>query len=65
MRKWRIDIVEPSLDDLLGDEIMVPIMRSAGVSPEDLRRQIKTAACRFARRRGGEGSDHGCRMGSA
>ncbi|HVM80617.1 MAG TPA: hypothetical protein VMU06_16470 [Stellaceae bacterium] len=54
MRKWKITVVEPSLDDLLADEMMEPVMRSAGVSAADLRAELRRAACRLARVRGGE-----------
>jgi hypothetical protein len=40
--------VEPSLDDLLDDEIMVPVMRSAGLSTEQLRAELRRTASRFA-----------------
>jgi hypothetical protein len=38
---------EPSLEDLLRDDIMAPVLRSAHVTPDDLRRQL-TAAVRGA-----------------
>lgn len=31
---------EPDLEDLLRDDIMVPVLRSAHVTPDDLRRQL-------------------------
>ena len=34
---------EPDLEDLLRDEIMVPVLRSAHVTPDDLRRQLAAA----------------------
>ena len=49
MRKWKITVVEPSLEDLLADEMMGPVMRSAGVSADDLRAELRRAACRLAR----------------
>ena len=48
MRRWKIDVVEPSLDDLLDDAIMIPVMRSAGTSAETLRAELREAARRFA-----------------
>ena len=50
MRRWKIDVVEPSLDDLLEDEIMTPVMRSAGTSAESLRAALNEAARRLAGR---------------
>ena len=62
MQKWKIDVVEPTIDDLLGDEMMIPVMRSAGLSADELRRQIRRVACGLAyRQQGGEGSDACCR----
>ena len=49
MRRWKMSEVEPSLDDLLGDEIMIPVMRSAGLSAEQLRAELRQAAIRLAR----------------
>jgi len=44
MQKWKMAGVEPTLDELLGDEVMVPVMRSAGLSVEDIRALVvKTA----------------------
>ncbi len=48
MQKWKIDVVEPSIDDLLGDDIMIPVMRSAGLSAEELKTQIRRVACGLA-----------------
>ena len=31
---------EPDLEDLLRDDIMAPVLRSAHVTPDDLRRQL-------------------------
>ena len=31
---------EPNLEDLLRDDIMAPVLRSAHVTPDDLRRQL-------------------------
>ncbi|MGH7123926.1 MAG: hypothetical protein ACREFI_06100 [Stellaceae bacterium] len=48
MRRWTMSEVEPSLDDLLDDEIMIPVMRSAGLSAEQLRAELKRTAGRLA-----------------
>ena len=48
MRRWQITVIEPSLDDLLDDEIMTLVMRSAGINAEELRIQLRRAACRLA-----------------
>jgi hypothetical protein len=40
---------EPDLEDLLRDDIMAPVLRSAHVTADDLRRQL-TAAVRGASR---------------
>lgn len=62
MQKWKIDVVEPSIDDLLGDEIMIPVMRSAGLSADELRVQIRRVASGLGhRQRGGEGNETCCR----
>jgi hypothetical protein len=35
---------EPSLEDLLADEVMEPVLRSAGLEPQELREMlVKTA----------------------
>ena len=35
---------EPSLEDLLADDVMAPVLRSAGLEPQDLREMmVKTA----------------------
>ena len=48
MRQWTMSEVEPTLDDLLDDDIMIPVMRSAGVDAELLRRELRRAASRLA-----------------
>ncbi|MGH6989279.1 MAG: hypothetical protein ACREFD_13150 [Stellaceae bacterium] len=40
--------MEPSLDELLADEVMEQVMRSAGLSAGDLRTLIAAAAERIA-----------------
>lgn len=34
---------EPNLEDLLRDDIMAPVLRSAHVTPDDLRLQLAAA----------------------
>lgn len=48
MQMWRTAGVEPSLDELLADEVMEQVMRSAGLSAGDLRTLIAAAAERIA-----------------
>jgi len=47
MQKWWMS-GEPSIDELLGDEIMDPVVRSAGVSREELRLKLLEIARRIA-----------------
>ena len=61
MQKWKIDVVEPSINDLLGDEIMIPVMRSAGLSADELRGQIRRVACGLQHRQRGGESEACCR----
>lgn len=46
MRRWKMPKREPSLDELLGDEIMVPVTRSAGLDRTELRRLLEDLARR-------------------
>ena len=46
MTGWKMTMIEPTLDDLLDDDIMAPVMRSAGVDAG----QIKTRLAAQARR---------------
>ena len=48
MQRWKMAEVEPSLDDLLDDEIMIPVMRSAGLSAVQLRAELRRTAGRLA-----------------
>ncbi|HXE17194.1 MAG TPA: hypothetical protein VN632_08185 [Stellaceae bacterium] len=48
MRNWKQAGIEPSIDELLDDEVMVPIMRSAGLCQRDLRTLVSEAAERLA-----------------
>jgi hypothetical protein len=45
---------EPSLEDLLADEMMAPVLRSAGVDRDRVREMMVEAARRLDERRGGE-----------
>ena len=47
MRKWRTAGIEPSLDELLADEVMVPVMKSAGLNADDLRTLVSALAERM------------------
>ena len=38
---------EPSLEDLLADEVMTPVLRSAGLEPQDLREMMVETARRI------------------
>jgi hypothetical protein len=54
MRKWRTAGIEPSLDELLGDELMIPVMKSAGLSADDIRALVVETAERL----GDNDNDH-------
>ena len=60
MRRWKMSEVEPSLDDLLDDEIMVPVMRSAGLSAEQLRAELRRTAARLAGLKAKHPTQGGC-----
>jgi len=47
MRNWKSAGVEPSIDELLHDELMVPVMRSAGLCMGDLRALVTETAERL------------------
>ncbi len=49
MQRWLAG--EPSLDELLGDDIMVPVVASAGISRE----QLRSSLTEIARRLGDQG----------
>jgi hypothetical protein len=38
---------EPSLEDLLADEVMEPVLRSAGLEPQELRQMMIETARRI------------------
>src|SRR5579883_401126 len=48
MTRWRL-LVEPTLEDLLADEIMVPVLRRAGIDAAELREQLAEMARRLAK----------------
>jgi hypothetical protein len=47
--RWRMT-GEVELDELLGDAVMEPVMRSAGISTDDIRRQLVELALRLSHR---------------
>jgi hypothetical protein len=47
--RWRMT-GEVELDELLGDALMEPVVRSAGVSTDDVRRQLTELARRLGHR---------------
>jgi hypothetical protein len=51
MTGWKMTMIEPTLDDLLEDEMMTSVMRSAGVDAL----QIKARLAEQARRLGDRG----------
>src|SRR5471030_2541354 len=50
MTQWKMTMIEPTLDDLLADEIMTPIMRSAGIDVDELRARLAETARRLTAR---------------
>ncbi len=51
---------EPSLEDLLADEVMTPVLRSAGLEPQELREMMVETARRIEdRERGSEDAGRG------
>lgn len=65
MQRWKMSEVEPSLDDLLDDEIMVTVMRSAGLSADQLRAELRRTAGRLAGLKAKPPSRGGCCWASA
>jgi len=41
---------EPSIEDLLADEVMTPVLRSAGLEPQELREMMVETARRIEHR---------------
>lgn len=57
MKAWKLQMREPSLEELLGDEMMAAVMRSAGLDGSGLRGLLadlagRLPAERLMRRRG-------------
>jgi hypothetical protein len=50
MTRWKLP-VEPTLDDLLDDEIMIPVLRTAGIDAARLRSALAETARRLAEKR--------------
>ena len=48
MPRWLPKGCEPSLDELLGDEMMAPVMRSAGIAEAELRALLTSLAARVS-----------------
>ena len=44
-------MIEPTLDDLLDDDMMGPVMRSAGISAAELRAELSETARRLSVKR--------------
>ncbi len=47
MTRWRMTMIEPTLDDLLDDDIMRPVMRSAGIDADRLKQALAETARRL------------------
>ena len=45
--RWECCRYEPSLEDLLADEVMEPVLRSAGLEPQELRDMLVETARRI------------------
>ena len=50
MTGWKMTMIEPTLDDLLDDEIMAPVMRSAGVDAGEIKARLAAQARRLCDR---------------
>ena len=50
MTGWKMTMIEPTLDDLLDDDIMMPVMRSAGVDAVQLKARLTEQARRLGDR---------------
>ena len=60
MRRWMLCETEPSIEELLSDDIMVLVMRRSGVSAEELRAMLRRTASRIARRSCNEAANATC-----
>jgi hypothetical protein len=47
MSGWKMTMIEPTLDDLLEDEVMHPVMRSAGIDAAGLKASLAETARRL------------------
>ncbi len=47
MTGWKMTMIEPTLDDLLEDEIMASVMRSSGIDAAQLRARLGETARRL------------------
>jgi hypothetical protein len=66
--KWLPKGREPSLDELLGDEMMAPVMRSAGIAEAELRALLVALAARVTpvvRQHSACSPERGCRSPEA
>jgi hypothetical protein len=61
--RWECCRYEPSLEDLLADEVMEPVLRSAGLEPQELREMLVETARRIEdrERQAEEGRDPSAR----
>ena len=59
MAGWKMTMIEPTLDDLLEDDMMRAVMRSAGVSAAELRAKLSETARRLAGK-GSTATQSGC-----
>jgi len=50
MTGWKMTMIEPTLDDLLDDEIMTSVMRSAGLDALQLKARLAEQARRLGDR---------------
>ena len=50
MTGWKMTMIEPTLDDLLNDDIMAPVMRSAGVDAGQIKARLAEQARRLCDR---------------
>jgi hypothetical protein len=47
MTGWKMTMIEPTLDDLLEDDIMASVMRSSGIDAAQLRARLGETARRL------------------
>ena len=51
MTRWTMHVTEPTLDELLEDEMMKAVVRSAGTNVAELKARLAETARRLAARR--------------